>query len=204
MATPKEFKILNLTLVLCSLLLLGGALYAQNEVLGEIQFVGTTKAEKTSGVWVDGQYVGYLNELKGSKKVLLLPGEHEIAVRQSGYKDFIQKVVVEPGQKQMLHVTMVKDLQARFPVESAEVKISVQPNRAAVFVDDVYAGHVHEFSGVGRAMLLSPGKHRIKIALPGYQTFETEINLLAKQRYEVKTELRKGSIMQAESLIKQK
>jgi hypothetical protein len=204
MATPTKLKMLNLGLVLCSLLLLTDALYAQNEVLGEIQFVGATKAEKTSGVWVDGQYVGYLNELKGSKKVLLLPGQHEIAVRQSGYKDFTHKVVVEPGQKQILHVRMEKDLQARFPVESAEVKISVQPNRAAVFVDDVYVGHVHEFGGVGRAMLLSPGKHRIKIALPGYQTFETEINLLAKQRYEIKTELRKGSITQAESLIKQK
>jgi len=204
MAAPKEFKILNLALALCSLLLLTDALYAQNEVLGEIQFVGTTKVEKTSGVWVDGQYVGYLDELKGSKKVLLLPGAHEIAVRQAGYKDFTQKVVVEPGQKQVLHVRMGKDLEARFPVEGAEVKISVQPNRAAVFVDDVYAGHVHEFSGVGRAMVLSPGKHRIKIGLPGYQTFETEINLLAKQRYEIKTELRKGSITQAESLIKQK
>ena len=55
--------------------------YAGNAVLGEIQLEGATKVEKTSGVWVDGQYVGYLKELKGSKKVLLLPGEHEIAVR---------------------------------------------------------------------------------------------------------------------------
>ena len=39
-------------------------------------------------MWVDGNYVGYLKELKGDKKILLLPGEHEIAVRQSGYDDF--------------------------------------------------------------------------------------------------------------------
>jgi hypothetical protein len=38
-------------------------LYAGNDVLGEIELVGATKVEKTSGVWVDGQYVGYLKEL---------------------------------------------------------------------------------------------------------------------------------------------
>jgi preprotein translocase subunit SecD len=51
-------------------------------------------------------------------------------------------------------------------------------------------------------MLISPGKHRIKVELPGYQTFETEVNLLAGQKSEVKTELVKGSIEQASTLIK--
>jgi hypothetical protein len=41
------------------------ALHAGNNVLGEIELVGASKVENTSGVWVDGQYVGYLNELKG-------------------------------------------------------------------------------------------------------------------------------------------
>jgi hypothetical protein len=49
------------------------------------------KVEETSGVWIDGQYVGYLRELKGSKKILLLPGEHEITIRQGGYVDFVQR-----------------------------------------------------------------------------------------------------------------
>ena len=42
--------------------------------MGQVEFEGKTKPEKTAGVWVDGQYVGYVNELKGDKKVLLLPG----------------------------------------------------------------------------------------------------------------------------------
>jgi len=57
------------------------ALHAGNEVMGELLFEGKSKVERTSGVWVDGGYVGYLKELKGSKKVLLLPGEHVITVR---------------------------------------------------------------------------------------------------------------------------
>ena len=58
--------------------LIGGGSAQNSDVLGEVQFEGKTKVEETSGVWVDGQYVGYLKELKASKKVLLLPGQHTI------------------------------------------------------------------------------------------------------------------------------
>jgi len=56
-----------------SRLIIPFAVHAQNQVLGELQLVGKTKADKTSGVWVDGQYVGYVNELKSDNKILLLP-----------------------------------------------------------------------------------------------------------------------------------
>jgi hypothetical protein len=68
-------------------------------------------------------------------------------------------------------------------------------------VDDSFVGP--EFGGVGRALLVSPGKHRIKVALPGYQTFETEINLLPNQKFTAKTDMVKGSIEQAGPLIKE-
>jgi hypothetical protein len=122
-------------------------LYAGNDVLGEIELVGATKVEKTSGVWVDGQYVGYLKELKGSKKILLLPGQHEITVRQAGYKDFSQKVTVQPGGKQVIRVAMEKDLRMQIPTITAEIKLSVVPDRAAVFVDGLFAGHVASLVG---------------------------------------------------------
>jgi hypothetical protein len=67
--------------LLVSGLLLPAPVCAENDVMGEIQFEGKSHVEKTSGVWVDGHYVSYLKELKGSKKVLLLPGEHVITVR---------------------------------------------------------------------------------------------------------------------------
>src|SRR5712692_6716081 len=114
----KAFRRINpllWVLLLVSALLRPAPMYAENDVMGEIQFEGKSHVEKTSGVWVDGQYVGYLKELKGSKKVLLLPGEHVIAVRQSGYKDFTQKVLLEPGQKQILRVVMEKDPRVELP-----------------------------------------------------------------------------------------
>ena len=63
---------------------------------------------------------------------------------------------------------------------------------AAVFVDGLFAGHVGEFDGMGQGMLVAPGTHQIRIALPGYQTFETEINPLANQKVEIKTDLVKN------------
>ena len=168
------------------------ALHAENHVLGEIELVGASKVENTSGVWIDGQYVGYLNELKGSKKLLLLPGEHEITVRQGGYLDFAQKVSVRAGEKQTIQVKMEKDTRVEFPRVTAEIKLDVKPNRAAVFVDGVFVGHVAEFSGIGRALLVTPGKRKIRITLPGYQTFETDIDLMANQKSTIKTEMVSG------------
>jgi len=182
----------------------GSMLFAGNDVMGEIQFVGASKIEKTSGVWIDGQYLGFLKELKGSKKVLLLPGEHEITVRQAGYRDFSQKVLLEPGQKHVVSVAMQKDETATYPETTAEIKLSVSPNRAAVFIDEKFVGHVDEFDGPGQALLVAPGKHRLKISLPGYQAFETEVELLANQKFQIKTDLLKGSILQAGPLVKGK
>ena len=168
------------------------AVAQSNQVLGEIRFLPENGPSKLAGVWVDGKYVGYLNELKGSKKLLLLPGEHEISVREAGYQSVDHRIDVEPNEIQTVRVSLAKDPRAQYPTVSAEVKLQIDPDRAAVFVDDQFAGHAHEFGGAGRAMLLGPGKHRIKIILPGYQSFETEIEVRANQRYDIKTQLPKG------------
>ncbi len=176
------------------------ALYAGNNVLGEVELVGTSKVENTAGVWVDGQYVGYLGELKGSKKLLLLPGAHEITVRQGGFLDFNVKVTAQAGEKQSIDVKMEKDTRVELPRITAQIRLDVKPNRAAVFVDGVYEGHIAEFEGVGRAMLIAPGKHKITISLPGYQNFETEIELVARQKSVIKTDLVKGGPVEGPAL----
>lgn len=168
------------------------AVHAQNKVLGEVEFSGASRVENTSGVWIDGQYVGYLGELKGSKKLLLLPGEHQITVRQGGYVDFVQKVMLRAGEKQLIPVKMEKDLGLTIPRVTAEIKLDVKPNRAAVFVDGLFIGHVAEFTGIGKALLVEPGKRKITISLPGYRTFETDIELAANQKSTIKTELVPG------------
>ena len=206
MIPTKSSQLLGLvTLGLAFLLCAADFTHAQqNQVMGELKFSGATKVAKDSGVWIDGQYVGYLKELKGDKKIMLLPGQHEISVRQAGYNSFTQTVVVEPGRVHTLRLQMTPDGRPlRLGPDAAELKLTVNPNRAAVFVDDGYVGHAAEFGGAFHSMLLSPGKHRIKVELPGYRTFETEINLLPNQKSKIETDLVAGSILQAGPLIKE-
>jgi PEGA domain len=193
-ATLKGSAVVILTVIVVTAVITVSvpAAHAGNQVMGEIVFEGKSKVEKTSGVWVDGQYVGYLKELKGSKKVLLLPGDHTITVKQDGYQDFVQRVTLQPGEKRVVAVAMIKGASGAMPAVTATVKIVVNPTRAAVFVDGLFVGHVGEFDGAGRGMLVAPGTHTIKIALPGYQTFETQISPLANQKVEVKTDLVKA------------
>ena len=176
-------------------------LMAQTTVLGELTFKGASKVEKTSGVWIDGKYVGYLGELWGPKRILLIPGDHELAVRQAGYKDFTETLTVEPKELLLVPVKMQKETSDTWPSVTAELKVDVSPDRAAVFVDNRFLGHAGELGGAFHSMLLSPGTHKIKVELPGYQSFETDVTLVAGQKSVVKTNLAKGSIHQADALI---
>jgi hypothetical protein len=192
-----------LFLVAFSALLPSSRLPAEDsKVMGEIQFKGATKLERDAGIWVDGEYVGYVKELKGDKKILLLPGKHQIIARESGYADFVRDVVLEPGQVQILTVKLSLLPGAETPKVISQLKLTIQPARAAVFLDGKYVGHAGELGGAVHSLLLNPGSHHIKVELPGYRTFETDVTLLAGQKSEVKTELLKGSIEQAGAEIK--
>ncbi len=168
------------------------ALPQQNQQPGEVRFSADNEQERDSGVWIDGKYFGYVKELKGDRKVLLPPGEHEISIRQDGYKDFVKKIVVEPGQAQTVDVVMEENPKAIYPGDdAAELRLDIQPKRAAVFLDDAYAGHGGDFGGRFHAMLVAPGKHQLKVTLAGYRSYETEINPVANEKSRMKIFLEK-------------
>jgi hypothetical protein len=176
-------------------------LQAENKVLAELRFVPRNGADKTAGVWVDGQYVGYVKELKGNKKVLLMPGKHHILVRQAWYQDYVEEPLLEPGEVHTVTVALQKDGGTIPVAATGELKISAIPSRAAVFVDDQFAGHVDEFDGPGQAMLITPGRHHVRIALPGYLPFDTVVFVRAHQKLKIETTLVKGSITDAGSHV---
>ena len=133
--------------------------------------------------------MGYLKELNGTKKILLLPGTHDVTARQAGFQDFTQKVTVGPGLREVVKVSMAKDTRVQYPHVTAEIKMQVEPFRAAVFVDGLLIGHVAEFQGAGKALLVAPGTRKIAISLPGYRTFETTVALAPHQKFTLKTNL---------------
>jgi hypothetical protein len=166
----------------------------QSPNMGEVRFTADTQDERDSGVWIDGKYVGYVKELKGNRKVMLSPGEHEISFRQAGYKDFTTKVVVAPDQIQTIAVVLEQDTKLTYPGNNAaELRLDISPKRAAVFVDDAYMGHGSDFGGRFHSMLVSPGKHHLKVTLSGYAPYETDIDQLASSKSQMKIVLEKAS-----------
>ena len=100
---------------------------------------------------------------------------------------------------------LLKNPRAAYPgANAAIVKFDITPDRSAVFIDDIYVGPSGKFGGFFNSMTIEPGRHRVKIELPGYRTFETEISVLPEQKLEIKTDLVKASIEQAGSLILQR
>lgn len=165
-----------------------------SDVLAEVKLKPSSKIEKAAGVWVDGQYLGYLTELKGSKKILLLPGRHQLTARLTGYLDFETEFDVAAGQTHEVRVAMRENLTAKYPDpdDMARVKLNIEPSRAAVFVNDRYVGHVDQFRGFRKSLGLAPGTYRIHVTLPGYQPFDAELTLLKEQDYAIETTLQEG------------
>lgn len=148
--------------------------------MGEVRFTTDNQAERDAGVWIDGKYAGYVKELKGERKVMLPPGEHEISIRQAGYEEIKEKLVVAPGQIQIVAVVLKENPKMIYPGNNAaELRLDIRPKRAAVFVDGGYMGHGSDFGGHFHSMLVSPGKHHLKVTCNGFRTYETEIDAAA-------------------------
>lgn len=192
-------KILGLALA-AACLLSPGVLRAQNEVMGAIHFEAGSKAAKDSGVWVDGRYLGVLAQLHGYNKVTLIPGTHNVLVRQAGYKDFEATLDVQPATTTKLKVVMEKDPSAVYASLTAQLKIDATPDNAGVFVDGAFAGKAHEFGGVGRAMILKPGTHDIKLVCPGYQDFQQTVDLAPNKKLKITATMQPGDSSLAASL----
>jgi PEGA domain len=185
----KKVLVVAASLLIVSNVMMIARLEARNRVLGRIKFHAANKAAANSGVWIDGQYVGFLKELKGSRKLLLLPGTHRIQVQQSGYVGFSRKIVVEPGETEIVKVALHKDTAIDHSKNNALLKISGRPKRAAIFIDHQFVGRIEQFDGLGHGMLLTPGKHHIEVSMPGYEPFVTNIDLAPHQKLKLKTKL---------------
>jgi hypothetical protein len=177
--------------VITSMMFMAGPAPAQQEQApGEVQLLTANDADKDSGVWVDGEYVGYLKDFWGNKKILLPAGQHEISVRKGGYKTFTRKIQVESGKPLLVPVTLELDLSTQYPVgDTAELKINASPRRAAVSIDGVYVGYAGDIGGRFKSLIVTPGKRHVRIEMQGYRTFDTDIELVAGQKAEVRTAL---------------
>jgi len=193
---------LGLFVIFCAVAISSRTVRAQGPT-GEVHFIPDGKVEKSAGVWVDGQYVGYVDDLKGRKTLHLGAGNHEIIVREAGYKEWERKTDIAAGGALDLVVKLELDPNAKYSAETVELKIHAVPSNAAVYVDDKFAGTVHDFGGIGHSMLLPPGKPTIKISMPGYQDYVTEMDMASNQKYRIETKLSPGTSETAAAPTKQ-
>ena len=165
----------------------------QEDAPGEVQLVTYNDSDKNSGVWIDGEYAGYLQNFWGNRKILLPAGEHEISVRKGGYKTFTTKIQVESGKPLLVPVMLELDLTTQYPTgQTADLKIIASPRQAAVLIDGVYVGYAGDIGGRFKSLIVTPGKRHVRIEMQGYRTFETDIELVAGQKAELRTTLVKG------------
>jgi PEGA domain len=170
----------------------------QDAKMGEVVFTVDNQAERDAGVWIDGKYAGYVKELKGDRKVMLSPGEHEITIRQAGYKEIDEKINLAAGGTEAIAVVLEENPKMTYPAaNAAEYRLDIRPKRAAVFVDGHYMGHGGDFGGHFHSMLVAPGKHQIKVSLDGYKTYETSIDAVASTKTQMAIDLEPGSDMPA-------
>ena len=70
--------------------------------------------------------------------------------------------------------------------DRAQVRLTVTPREAAVYVDGYYAGIVDDFDGVLQSLPLPPGAHDLAIYLEGYQTVHQRLYLSPRKSYKVR------------------
>jgi hypothetical protein len=162
---------------------------------GELEIQPVSKLERDAGLWLDGQYVGAVRELGGRRRLVLLPGEHDLLFKLIGYEDVASTIAIEPGTRQEYRLAMSAVAGVTYPEEAdtAQLRIDVEPDDAAIFINDSFIGRSDRFGG-RQGVRLAPGKYRVTIALPGYQAFNAELTLRAGQTYDIKTDLAKGRL----------
>jgi len=62
-----------------------------------------------------------------------------------------------------------------------KMQLTVTPPRALVFMDGKLIGSGGDFSATRDHYSLLDGDHRLRIQLPGYRTFETELSIQANR-----------------------
>ncbi|HWU90113.1 MAG TPA: PEGA domain-containing protein [Kofleriaceae bacterium] len=148
---------------------------------------GTLKVVSTvpeAQVFIDGAAVG---KVPVDKK--LASGEHPVVVRLDGYKQFEQKVRVDPGQT----VTVSADLKA-----VGRLVILSTPPGASVLVNGVPTGKTPFDAEV------EVGEKVVRVEHPGFQAFEQTLNIEGGKTQTLSRELAVAGKSEAELVAEQK
>lgn len=141
-------------------------------------------------VYVDGEYVGLVDDFDGSPSYLWLsPGTVELAFELEGYRTVVRDLRVVPGQVLGIGDTLQPDgaiapavprrgsprqpagSEWRAPSGPTDVRqqpgrlrLTIIPADAAVYLDGRFVGSAHQLA---QGLLVDAGHHELEVARPG-------------------------------------
>jgi len=160
------------------------------EAAGDQGILKVVSTVPDAQVFIDGASVGKVPQEKK-----LAAGEHPVVVRLDGYKEFSQKVRIEPGQT----ITVQADLKG-----VGRLRILSTPSKAAVLINGV---PVKDKDGNDRTPLdieVETGETVVRIEAPGFQPFEQTLTIEGGKTQTVSRELAVAGKTDAELLAEQR
>ena len=160
------------------------------EAAGDQGIIKVVSTVPDAQVFIDGANVGKVPQEKK-----LSAGEHPVVVRLEGYKQFEQKVRIEPGQT----VTVQADLKG-----VGRLRILSTPAKAAVLINGV---PVKDKDGNDRTPLdieVETGETVVRIEAAGFQPFEQTLTIEGGKTQTVSRELAVAGKSDSELLAEQR
>jgi hypothetical protein len=169
----------------------------------------TKLAPSKAEVLVDGVSVGYAKDYNGRWDSLeLTPGKHTLTFRSPGYTTSVIDLEALPAARYVFSDDLVKgegetrktlpapvaapevaatsDVPAYVPapasssVARGRLKVRVQPEDAAVYLDGEYLGLAGELSRLHGAIPVATGQHRLEAVRPGFVSGVSTIDVTSE------------------------
>ena len=148
---------------------------------------------KDADIFLDGLYVGKADDFDGSPKFLVVkPGTHTITAKREGYKTYMVKVPINPGEQINLNKhlekmsvyakkndrpmtaqnrnenkSVNKKIAVNNRVSSVTVRFNVKDPNAKVYFDDTFVGTIREIKNLHKPLLVETTVQYIYIESKG-------------------------------------
>jgi hypothetical protein len=119
----------------------------------------------STGVFIDGKYVGPAANFGFARKYAVPQGEHEVMLVDPRYEQYSANFTITSGKT----TTITQDLKPAPLAKPPFGMLRTQGGNdkfAAVYVNDRYMGHIDEFNNFAQRLLLNPGDYTVKIVSP--------------------------------------
>ena len=142
-----------------------------------------------AGLFVDGEYIGPAGRFTVPEKYEIQPGEHEIALRDPRYEEYVTKVTVQPGKTTKIRYKLKKLPppqgpfgRVRFGGDGDESWLSITAgDTGPIYINDKFAGFIDELNNARGGMLIPPGTYTIRAESKKYGTITQTVTVVANQ-----------------------